>query len=64
MCSYPPPPPHTSQAHIWDVSSSRTLQQLSLMKDPAMDILPFNEHNFLSVLTESKLFVYKWSWQS
>lgn len=49
------------QVHLWDVSTTTKLQQLSMVSTPALDLLPFGSANEqLAVLTESQLFTYKW----
>ena len=52
------------QVHVWDSSSAEELQQLSLAKEPARDMVPYEGANgtshFLAVLTESRVHVYEW----
>jgi len=52
--------------HIWDVTSTFQLQELSLMREPALDLVAFGScglekgHHYLSVLTQSKINIYEW----
>lgn len=55
---------YLSQVQLWDVSKTSKLQQLSMSSNAALDLLPFgSSHNLLAVLTENKLFTYKWQWR-
>lgn len=55
----------TNSTHVWDVSTTSKLQQLSLSGDVALDIIPFgsSQQECLGILTNSKLFVYQWQWK-